>query len=53
VAFLDNVWGKDNVNLSTRTVDSHIANIRRKIENDPADPKHILSIRSAGYKLVT
>ena len=50
--FLDGVWGKDNVSVSFRTVDSHIANIRRKIEDDPSKPKHILSIRSVGYKFV-
>jgi two-component system alkaline phosphatase synthesis response regulator PhoP len=50
--FLDGIWGKDNVSVSFRTVDSHIANIRRKIEDDPSKPKHILSIRSVGYKFV-
>jgi len=48
--FLDRIWGEDNVSVSFRTVDSHIANIRKKIEEDPADPKHILSIRGVGYK---
>jgi DNA-binding response OmpR family regulator len=50
--FLDGVWGEDNVSVSFRTVDSHIANIRKKIEDDPACPKHILSIRGVGYKFV-
>jgi two-component system alkaline phosphatase synthesis response regulator PhoP len=50
--FLDRIWGEDNVSVSFRTVDSHIANIRKKIEDDPANPKHILSIRSVGYKFV-
>jgi two-component system, OmpR family, alkaline phosphatase synthesis response regulator PhoP len=49
---LDEIWGKDNVWISHRTIDSHVANIRRKIENDPADPKHILNIRGVGYKFV-
>jgi len=49
---LNEIWGKDNVWISHRTIDSHIANIRRKIEDDPADPKHILSIRGVGYKFV-
>jgi two-component system alkaline phosphatase synthesis response regulator PhoP len=48
--FLDGVWGEDNVSVSFRTVDSHIANIRRKIEDDPSRPRHILSIRGVGYK---
>jgi two-component system alkaline phosphatase synthesis response regulator PhoP len=50
--FLDRIWGEDNVSVSFRTVDSHIANIRKKIEDDPTDPKHILSIRGVGYKFV-
>jgi two-component system alkaline phosphatase synthesis response regulator PhoP len=50
--FLDRIWGEDNVSVSFRTVDSHIANIRKKIEDDHADPKHILSIRGIGYKFV-
>jgi two-component system alkaline phosphatase synthesis response regulator PhoP len=48
--FLDQIWGEENVSVSFRTVDSHIANIRKKIEDDPANPKHILSLRSVGYK---
>ncbi len=50
--FLDRIWGEDNVSVSFRTVDSHVANIRKKIEDEPASPKHILSIRSIGYKFV-
>jgi DNA-binding response OmpR family regulator len=37
--FLDRIWGEDNVSVSFRTVDSHIANIRKKIEDEPASPK--------------
>jgi two-component system alkaline phosphatase synthesis response regulator PhoP len=47
---LDAIWGADNLCVSARTVDSHIANIRRKIEDRPAAPKHILSVRRVGYK---
>jgi DNA-binding response OmpR family regulator len=50
--FLDGIWGEENVSVSFRTVDSHIANIRKKIEDDPARPRHILSIRGVGYKFV-
>jgi DNA-binding response OmpR family regulator len=50
--FLDGIWGEDNVEVSFRTVDSHVANIRKKIEDDPANPRHILSIRGVGYKFV-
>jgi two-component system alkaline phosphatase synthesis response regulator PhoP len=49
---LDRIWGEDNVSVSFRTVDSHIANIRKKIEDDQTDPRHILSIRGVGYKFV-
>ena len=48
--FLDKIWGEDNVTVSFRTIDSHIANIRKKIELDPSRPQHILSIRGVGYK---
>jgi len=50
--FLDRIWGEDNVSVSFRTVDSHIANIRKKIEDDQANPKHIFSIRGVGYKFM-
>jgi len=48
---LDQVWGEQNVLISLRTIDSHIANIRKKLEEDPANPKHIINIRGVGYKL--
>jgi len=50
--FLDKIWGEDNISVSHRTVDSHIANLRKKIEKDPSSPKHILSIRGVGYKFI-
>jgi two-component system alkaline phosphatase synthesis response regulator PhoP len=50
--FLDGVWGEDNVSVAFRTVDSHIVNLRKKIEDTPARPKHILSVRGVGYKFV-
>ena len=49
--FLDHIWGEDNLVVSSRTIDSHIANIRKKIEEDPSNPKFITSIRGVGYKL--
>jgi len=49
--FLDKVWGKENTVVSFRTIDSHIANIRKKID-DPSNPKHVISIRGVGYKLI-
>ncbi len=50
--FLDKIWGEDNTYVSFRTVDSHIANIRKKIEDAPSNPKHIISIRGVGYKFI-
>jgi len=50
--FLDKIWGEDNMVVSSKTIDSHIANIRKKIEDDPSNPKHIISIRGVGYKFI-
>lgn len=48
---LEQVWGEDNVVISLRTIDSHVATIRKKLEEEPAHPKHIVNIRGVGYKL--
>lgn len=45
------VWGYKAVIMS-RTVDTHIAELRRKLENDSSDPDHILTVYKAGYRLV-
>ena len=46
------VWGyAQTVDIETRTVDIHIAKLRRKIEPDPAHPKYLITIRGAGYRL--
>ena len=48
------VWGyAKNLDIETRTVDIHIAKIRRKIETDPKNPVSLITIRGAGYRLVT
>lgn len=44
------VWGHRAAVL-TRTVDTHIAELRRKLEDDPSTPRHILTVRKAGYRL--
>ncbi len=46
------VWGFKPRGLLTRTVDMHIARLRRKLEDDPAHPRFILTVRSKGYMLV-
>jgi DNA-binding response OmpR family regulator len=48
---LDEVWGYKNF-PTTRTVDNYILMIRKKIEDNPSVPRHILTIHSAGYKFV-
>jgi two-component system response regulator RegX3 len=50
---LTKVWGyARNLDIETRTIDIHIANIRRKIETDPRQPENLITVRGAGYRLV-
>ena len=49
---LKEVWGHSSAVL-TRTVDTHIGELRRKLERDPSTPRHILTVRKAGYRLST
>jgi DNA-binding response OmpR family regulator len=49
---LTQVWGYEDTDVLTRTVDIHIAELRRKLEDDPANPRHILTVRKVGYRLV-
>jgi two-component system response regulator RegX3 len=48
-ALIDRVWGHDYVG-DTKTLDVHIKRLRAKIEEDPANPRHLLTIRGLGYK---
>ena len=48
---LTQVWGYDE-SISTRTVDNFILKLRQKIEEDPANPKTIITIHGIGYKLI-
>lgn len=48
---LNEVWGYDHY-PTTRTVDNQILKLRQKLESDPANPKHLLTIYGAGYKFV-
>jgi DNA-binding response OmpR family regulator len=50
VELLREVWGH-RVEVMTRTVDIHIAELRRKLEDDPSAPRHILTVWKAGYRL--
>ena len=46
---LDQVWEYDSAPL-TRTVDMHVAKLRKKIEDDPADPRFVVTVHRMGYK---
>jgi DNA-binding response OmpR family regulator len=43
------VWG-EGVSITDRVVDNHILNLRRKLEDTPAEPRHLLSVRGLGYR---
>ena len=48
---LDEVWGYRSTPV-TRTVDNHIARLRQKIEQDPSDPRHIITVHRLGYRFI-
>jgi two-component system alkaline phosphatase synthesis response regulator PhoP len=48
---LDEVW-RYEADVVSRTVDVHILELRRKLEADPAQPRHVLTVRKTGYRLV-
>ena len=45
---LDAVW--TDTSCSDRVVDTHVANLRKKIESDPSEPRHLVSVRGMGYR---
>jgi DNA-binding response OmpR family regulator len=48
---LESVWGYDYV-ADTKLVDVHVYRLRSKIEENPAEPKHLVTVRGLGYKVV-
>jgi len=48
---LDEVWGYD-LFPTTRTIDNHIVKLRQKIEDDPKNPAHVITVHGIGYKFV-
>ena len=48
---IDTVWGADYFG-DTKTLDVHVKRLRRKIEEDPHRPEHVLTVRGLGYKFV-
>ncbi|HEX7706917.1 MAG TPA: response regulator transcription factor [Thermoanaerobaculia bacterium] len=49
IELLRRVWGYSDA-VTSRTVDTHIASLRRIIESDPANPRHIHTVRKVGYR---
>lgn len=50
-ALLNHVWGYDSAAF-TRTVDTHMARLRQKVEQTPSEPRHFITIHRVGYKFV-
>ena len=48
---LDKVWGHERFPV-TRTVDTHMVRLRKKLEEDPSNPRHLLSVYGEGYRFV-
>lgn len=48
---LDNVWNYRE-GVETRTLDTHVAELRRKLEDAPANPQHIMTVRKIGFRLL-
>ena len=46
---LDEVWGRE-MHVTDRVVDNQVTNLRKKIEQDPENPRRLISIRCAGYR---
>jgi DNA-binding response OmpR family regulator len=46
---LEEIWGVD-CDVTTRTVDQHVARLRQKIEDDPSRPRFLLTAHGAGYR---
>jgi DNA-binding response OmpR family regulator len=51
VELVRDVWGYSD-SVITRTIDTHVAELRRKLEKEPRTPAHILTVQRYGYRLV-
>ena len=49
IQLIDRIWGSDYVG-DTKTLDVHVKRLRAKVEADPGEPKHIVTVRGLGYK---
>ena len=52
IQLIDRVWGADYVG-DTKTLDVHVKRLRAKIEPDPSNPRHLVTVRGLGYKFET
>jgi DNA-binding response OmpR family regulator len=50
LTLMTQVWGYSSAVVS-RTVDTHVAELRRKLEDSPSSPRHIITVRKVGYRL--
>jgi two-component system response regulator RegX3 len=46
---IDRIWGADYVG-DTKTLDVHVKRLRSKLEKDPSNPQHLVTVRGLGYK---
>jgi DNA-binding response OmpR family regulator len=46
---MQQVW-RYSLGVTSRTVDQHVARLRNKLEPDPAQPRHLITVRKAGYR---
>jgi len=49
-SLMEEIWGYQ-ADVLSRTVDTHVAELRRKLEPDPTNPRHVLTVRKVGYRL--
>jgi len=47
---LDAVWGRDEDEVLDRTIDVHIRRLRDKLDDDPAHPRYVMTVRGVGYR---
>jgi DNA-binding response OmpR family regulator len=50
-SILEEVWGLHE-DTDTRAIDNFVVRLRRYIEDDPAEPQHLLTVRGVGYRFV-